>query len=296
MSVLPRPARHFRIYCYKRAMMSLPDLLQQGEAYGWLFIPSAILLGALHGLEPGHSKTVMAGFIVAIRGTVGQAVLLGLCAALSHTGIVWLVAIGGMLLGRRFPLQASEPYFELLSAAIMMGIAFWMAGRTWRAQRAHAHGHDHNHEHDHDHVHGHTHDHDHDHHHGEEYSHSHEDAHALLHAAQIRRRFAGQHVTTGQIALFGLTGGLIPCPAAVTVLLLCLQLKHITLGVVLLLCFSIGLAGTMVLSGVLAALSVRMVSRRFKGFGEVAHKAPYLSVAITLCIGTYMAVQAIAVM
>ncbi|XLM23131.1 nickel/cobalt efflux protein RcnA, partial [Chromobacterium piscinae] len=36
-------------------------MLQQGNA--WLFIPSAIALGALHGLEPGHSKTMMAAFI-----------------------------------------------------------------------------------------------------------------------------------------------------------------------------------------------------------------------------------------
>ena len=58
----------------------MPDFLhalQSGATHLWLFIPAAILLGALHGLEPGHSKTMMAAFIVAIRGTIGQAVLLG---------------------------------------------------------------------------------------------------------------------------------------------------------------------------------------------------------------------------
>ncbi|MDW3877252.1 hypothetical protein IDF44_19340 [Klebsiella pneumoniae] len=49
-------------------MNDFTSLLQQGNA--WLFIPSAILLGALHGLEPGHSKTMMAAFIVAVRGNV----------------------------------------------------------------------------------------------------------------------------------------------------------------------------------------------------------------------------------
>lgn len=57
-------------------MTDFATLLQQGNA--WLFVPSAILLGALHGLEPGHSKTMMAAFIVAIRGTMTQAILLGL--------------------------------------------------------------------------------------------------------------------------------------------------------------------------------------------------------------------------
>ncbi|EIH0022880.1 hypothetical protein E8484_001624 [Escherichia coli] len=53
-------------------MTEFTTLLQQGNA--WFFIPSAILLGALHGLEPGHSKTMMAAFIIAIKGTIKQAV------------------------------------------------------------------------------------------------------------------------------------------------------------------------------------------------------------------------------
>lgn len=68
-------------------MVDIASLLQQGAGNIWLFIPSAILLGALHGLEPGHSKTMMAAFIVAIRGTVSQAVLLGVSATLSHTAV-----------------------------------------------------------------------------------------------------------------------------------------------------------------------------------------------------------------
>ena len=72
-------------------MTPFADLLAQGSAHAWLFIPSALLLGALHGLEPGHSKTMMAAFIVAVRGTVWQAVLLGLSATLSHTAIVWAI-------------------------------------------------------------------------------------------------------------------------------------------------------------------------------------------------------------
>jgi nickel/cobalt exporter len=55
-----------------------------------------------------------------------------------------------------------------------------------------------------------------------------QDAHERAHANDIRRRFANQNVTTGQIILFGLTGGLIPCPAAITVLLLCLQVKEVS--------------------------------------------------------------------
>ena len=75
-------------------MGEFSTLLQQGNA--WFFIPSAILLGVLHGLEPGHSKTMMAAFIIAIKGTIKQAVMLGLAATLSHTAVVWLIALGGI--------------------------------------------------------------------------------------------------------------------------------------------------------------------------------------------------------
>ena len=117
------------------------------------------------------------------------------------------------------------------------------------------------------------------------------DAHERQHAEDIRRRFAGREVTTGQIVVFGLTGGLIPCPGAITVLLLCLQLKRIVLGSVLVLCFSVGLALTMVTSGVIAALSVRYAERRFVGFGTLVRKAPYASGVVILCVGAYVALH-----
>jgi nickel/cobalt exporter len=112
-----------------------------------------------------------------------------------------------------------------------------------------------------------------------------QDAHELAHANDIRRRFADRNVTTGHIVMFGLTGGLIPCPAAITVLLLCLQLKQFSLGVALALCFSIGVAITMVTAGVIAELSVHHVSRRWSGFGALAQRAPYFSSIVMICMG-----------
>ena len=310
-------------------MTDFHTLLAGGNA--WLFIPSAILLGALHGLEPGHSKTMMAAFIVAVRGTLMQAVLLGLAATVSHTAIVWLIALGGMYFGRQWSAEASEPWMQVISALLIIGVAVWMLWRTSQNKAAcfHDHGseggHDHDHEHHgHDHAHGtpahadhahgaHAHDdhaphaNDHAHAHGDACAHDHAhapatsalvadaggDAHAREHAEQIQRRFVGREVTTGQIILFGLTGGLIPCPASITVLLLCLQLKKIALGATLVLGFSVGLALTMVASGVIAALSVKHLSKRMSGgrFSELAAKAPYFSGALILIVGLYVGYQ-----
>ena len=272
-------------------MNDFTSLLQQGNA--WLFIPSAILLGALHGLEPGHSKTMMAAFIVAVRGTLKQAVLLGLAATVSHTAVVWLVAMAGLWFGRGWDAQTSEPWFQLISGILIVLIACWMLRRSWLESRTHQRdrAHNHNHDHDHDHDHHHAHHHPHQHH-----PHAHplvataewQDAHQRAHAEEINRRFNGQRVTTGQIVLFGLTGGLIPCPASITVLLICLQLKKVSLGATLVLSFSVGLALTLVASGAIAALSLKHVANRWPGLNDLSRKAPWISGALIIVVGCYM--------
>lgn len=269
-------------------MGEFSTLLQQGN--GWFFIPSAILLGILHGLEPGHSKTMMAAFIIAIKGTVKQAVMLGLAATLSHTAIVWLIALGGMYLSRAFTAQSVEPWLQLISAIIILSTACWMFWRTWRGEQQWLAG-----NHDHDHGHDHDHDHDHDHHghiHPEgATSKAYQDAHERAHAADIQRRFDGQTVTNGQILLFGLTGGLIPCPAAITVLLICIQLKAFTLGATMVLSFSLGLALTLVTVGVGAAISVQQAAKRWSGFSTLARRAPYFSSILIGLVGVYMGIH-----
>ena len=289
-------------------MGEFSTLLQQGNA--WFFIPSAILLGVLHGLEPGHSKTMMAAFIIAIKGTIKQAVMLGLAATLSHTAVVWLIALGGMYISKAFTAQAVEPWLQFVSAIIILSTALWMFWRTWRGEQNwladahHDHGHDHHHHHHHDHDHHHHAHHDAHHHHDHHHEHDHaalagfaegskeyQNAHERAHATDIQRRFAGKEVTNGQILLFGLTGGLIPCPAAITVLLICIQLKAFTLGATMVLCFSVGLAITLVTVGVGAAISVQQAAKRWSGFNTLARKAPYFSSVLIAMVGVYMGIH-----
>jgi uncharacterized membrane protein len=184
-------------------MSSLTDLLHPGVAAGWLLLPSALVLGVLHGLEPGHSKAIMTAFIIAVRGTVAQAALLGLASTVSHTSVVWVVVLIGMHFDSQYDGAVAEPYFQMASAFLIIAIALWMLRRTWCQQlrlgaavRQHA------------------------------YHHSQQDTHELAHADEIRRRFASGNVTTGQIVMFGLSGGLIPCSAAIAVLVLCLQVNR----------------------------------------------------------------------
>jgi nickel/cobalt exporter len=115
-----------------------------------------------------------------------------------------------------------------------------------------------------------------------------QEAHERAHADQIRDYSANREVTTGRIVVFGLTGGLISCPAAITVLLLFLQLKEVTLSAALVLCISIGLALTLVLSGAVAAISTRHAAKKWSGFWEIARCAPCFSNGFTLLVGLYV--------
>ncbi|KLK90000.1 nickel transporter [Microvirga vignae] len=374
-------------------MPDIAEILRAG-GNGWIYLPVAVLLGALHGLEPGHSKTMMAAYIVAIRGTIGQAILLGVCAALSHSLIVWIVAMLGLSLGREILNSHFEAWLLIASGVIILGIAAWMLWRTGQSIgwfRRHQHG-DHHHGHDHDdhhrrdevriidtghgvvelsifedgvpprwrlrtisgnawragdvmlsiergngseerfrfvqrdgylesageipepHAftarlrlshgdHAHTYkvafaEHHHDyghHHHGHDHAHQDEDAHEREHAEQIARQLAanGGQVTTGQIALFGITGGLIPCPASITVLLICLQLGQLTLGAATVAAFSLGLAITMVSIGVAAAWGVHHASKRINLSDRILRHLPLASAGLVATLGMIMLVQGV---
>jgi nickel/cobalt exporter len=256
-------------------------MIQQGSASAWIFIPSAVLLGAMHGLEPGHSKTMMAAFIVAIRGTVKQAILLGLAATFSHTLVVWAVALIGLLLfGGKFNAERTEPYFQFVSGILIIAIALWVVWRTRRDERrfkARVADHSHTHEHGADHEHD----------HGQEEAAEFQDAHERAHANELKAQLSKQTITTRQIILFGFTGGLIPCPASITVLLLCLQLKQGVLGATLVLAFSVGLALTMVVSGVVAAVGMNQATRRWPWVNKLSRRAPYVSSALIIGVGVF---------
>jgi len=274
--------------------MDLTGMIEAGGANPVLLFVFALILGALHGLEPGHSKTMMAAYIIAVHGTVKQAILLGVSAAFSHSIIVWVLAMIALFWGNELIGEELEPWFMMISGVLVLGIAAWM---LWQQMRP-SHGHHHHHHHDHSHAHSHGHDHhhhDHGHTHHHDHSHAHTeiaglddahmDAHARAHAAEIRERLASGRTGTWQTILFGLSGGLIPCPAAITVFILCLHLGKVALGVTLVSAFSIGLAVTLVAVGVIAAVGLKAVSTRTSRFDGIMAAAPWLSAALIAVIG-----------
>lgn len=258
-------------------MPSFADLLAQGGNAPWLYLPVALGLGALHALEPGHAKSMMAGFVVATRGTPAEAVLLGLSAAIAHSAVVWAIVLAGLWLGRDVVPEAVLPWLGLAAGAIALGIAGWMAMRLG-AVGAHERVHRHGIAHDHGHAHGH------DHHHGHPHACGHGHAAPLVGAARPTR---------GQILAFGFSGGLMPCPAALVVLMLCLQAGAVGLGLATVAAFSAGLALVLVGVGVAAAFGTRMAVSRFAGVEALARRAPWLSVGIIALAGLWTMAHAV---
>lgn len=248
----------------------LTTIIQASTAYAWLYLPIAVVLGAFHALEPGHAKSLMAAYIVAIKGTPRQAVFLGISAAVGHTIVVWILAIAAFAFGRRYIVEEAEPWLTALSGVLVVLLALRM---FWALRSRHGHSHD-RHAHDHD-AHGHHHD---DH-------HSHDHGHGHSHAPPPD---ASANATTGQIVWYGFTGGLMPCPAAIAVLLVCVQLKAFGLGVAMVAAFSVGVGATLVAIGLAVVWGSTKVSARFPNIGRYAQRLPYLSAGIVFLIGVVM--------
>ncbi|MEA5421418.1 sulfite exporter TauE/SafE family protein [Spirulina sp. CCNP1310] len=102
--------------------------------------------GAIHGLSPGHGKTLVSAYLIGTKGTASQAVLLGVMTTIAHTLTVF--ALGAIAL---FAAQFLDPeqFYPMMGAA-SGAIVCWVGINLLRRQQG-----DHCH-HDHDHHHHHT--------------------------------------------------------------------------------------------------------------------------------------------
>ncbi len=259
---------------------------------------AAFILGAAHSLEPGHGKTVVAAYLVGSRGRNIDAVILGLVVTFTHTFSIIVLGLIAKFSSRYFSEQELHGYLGIVASLIILAIGLWMLRSRWLGMRDpsrahhhthlfgshhhHSHGsqpqkspdhhHGHDHSHDHDHDHGHSHSHDDSHHHG--HSHGHDD-HGHSHAPS-----SGQPLGAWGLILLGISGGIVPCPAALAILLASASVGDMGKGLALVLIFSTGLALALVAIGLAVVNSVRMTSR----FIDTERYAPYAAVASAVIV------------
>lgn len=248
----------------------------------------AAALGAFHALEPGHGKTVVAAYLVGSRGTARHALLLGLIVTASHTAGVYL--LGGVTLyaSRYIVPERLYPWLGAVSGLIIAALGFALFLRRYSG-RDQQHGHEHHgHDHAHDHAYGHHHDHGHRHGSGHDHAQDHGHGHGHHH-----HHPAGQTVSLRELFALGITGGIVPCPAALVVLLSAVALRRVGFGLFLIAAFSVGLAAVLIAIGLLMVYARRLMAR-FQGEGRVVTRwLPLTSSAVMTVLGLAIAGQAL---
>jgi ABC-type nickel/cobalt efflux system permease component RcnA len=252
-----------------------------------LTLAVAVGLGALHALEPGHGKTVVAAYLVGARGTAWHALCLGLIVTVTHTAGVYLLGFVTLYASRYVVPEQLYPWLSFMSGVLIAGLGGWLLFRRLSG-RAHAHPHPHTHGHTHPHPHVHPHAHGHPHHPPRQ---GHD--HAAHGAPRHHHDEPAADISYRQLLTLGVTGGIVPCPAALVVLLSAVALQRTGFGLVLIVAFSAGLAAVLIAIGLCMVYASRFMTR-FQGEGALMTRwLPLTSAAIISVFGLVMVVQAL---
>ncbi len=240
-----------------------------GKATLLLLLLAALGWGALHALSPGHGKTMVAAYLVGSKGTSRHAVVLGGVVTVTHTIGVFALGLVTLLLAQYILPEDLYPWLTLASGLLVVGIGVAVLRsrvREHRARRAHRLHHEHGHEHGHHHAHGHGHSHGHSHH-------------------------ETDTITWKGLIAMGASAGLIPCPSALVVLLGAVAQHQVALGLVLILAFSVGLAATLTVLGLLV-VHARRLTARLHVAPRLVTALPAASAVLIVGLGVMLTLQA----
>lgn len=252
----------------------------------WFLFTAAIIaigLGGLHALEPGHGKTIVAAYLVGSKGTARHAILLAMIVTVSHT--VGVFALGAITLfaSRYFVPEQLYPWLSTFSGITIAGLGMYMLLRRLTGTAS---------EHSHAAGKGHT-------------------SWMFWGRATLERSDVGeqagpsridsridvvqtQSVSLTQLLTLGITGGIIPCPAALIVLLSAFALHRIGLGFFLIVAFSIGLASVLTGFGILMVYARRFMTHLQIDGPLTKRWIPVASSAFITVLGLMLTVQALA--
>ena len=237
----------------------------------------AVALGALHAFEPGHGKTIIAAYMIGTRGRAIDGIMLGLIVTFTHTFSVIILGIIAKLLSQTYSEEQLHGWLGLFSALLILAVGLWMLRQRLSGSRhTHSHlfgkGHDHGHGHSHDYHDNHVHHHDHHHHH----DHPHDSAKP---AAEARPG-------TWNLLVLGISGGLVPCPAAIATLLAAIAAGRIAKGLTMVIFFSLGLGLVMITIGVILSQAGRL-TRRFESNPDFSRRMGVVSAIIITILGIF---------
>jgi nickel/cobalt transporter (NicO) family protein len=236
-------------------------------------------LGAMHALSPGHGKTIVAGYLIGARGTGKHAVFLGATVTLTHTIGVFALGLITLYFSRYILPERLYPWVGVFSGVsiVLIGAALFRKRLALLQPKHHHHHYDHDHEHEHHH---HDHDHDHGHEHGT-HGHSH-----------LPVDPQSGSITWKSLLTVGISGGALPCPSALVVLLSAISLHRIGFGLLLIVAFSLGLALVLTSIGLLLVYAANL-TRRVDFSGSFLRRMPLVSSLIIAILGFAIAIQSL---
>jgi nickel/cobalt transporter (NicO) family protein len=218
-----------------------------------LLLLGALGWGALHALSPGHGKAMVAAYLVGTRGSARDAVVLGATVTVTHTIGVFALGLVTLALSQYILPEQLYPWLTLASGLMVVLVGASVLRSRLRGAAKHSHHHEHQHEHEHEHHHPHDH-----------------------------RSLLGM----------GAAAGLLPCPSALVVLLAAISQHEVALGMLLIVAFSLGLAGTLTGLGVAVVHARRFVPPRI-ATSRVAALMPAASAVVVVALGLALAARAV---
>jgi ABC-type nickel/cobalt efflux system permease component RcnA len=266
----------------------LARLLHQGDI-GWqaVLVGMAVAfgLGAMHALSPGHGKTIVAAYLVGSHGTPRHAIFLGGMVTFTHTISVFALGLVTLFLSRYVLPDKIVPVLGVISGLSIVCIGAILFYKRYRGLRAHGHTHTHSHD---AHAHSHHHDGDH-HHHPHEHSHNGSDHHHHHGDGHVHSHVPEGEVSLGSLIALGASGGLVPCPSALVLLLSAIALGRVGLGMGLLVAFSLGLAGVLMAIGLMVLYAKHLLPDSEKASQHGLFRLlPVASAAVIVCVGLIM--------
>jgi ABC-type nickel/cobalt efflux system permease component RcnA len=243
----------------------------------WFLLTAALIaigLGALHALEPGHGKTIVAAYLVGSRGTARHAAMLGAIVTISHTAGVFALGAVTLYASKYIVPEQLYPWLGAFSGITIAALGAYMFLRRWTGTAS-----------NHSHANGES--------HIQWLFAKKSGTYPLQSNTGLSGKPASTTVSLTQLLTLGITGGIIPCPAALIVLLSAFALHRIALGFFLIVAFSLGLAAVLIGFGMMMVYARRFMTRLQIDGPLTKRWLPLASSAFITSLGLILTIQAL---
>jgi ABC-type nickel/cobalt efflux system permease component RcnA len=234
---------------------------------------TAVVLGGMHAMSPGHGKTIVGAYLVGARGTPQHALFLGITVTAVHTAGVFALGLVTLYASQGVAPERVYPWLSLLSGLLVFGIGASLVRSRWTAARSPAPA-------------------------SATLTHD----HGLGRHTHVLPGASGAPVTWRSLVALGVSGGLLPCPSALVVMLGAIALQQVAFGLLLIVAFSVGLAGTLMAVGLLMVYSGRAAGRlpllqrlgagRQAWLSRLGRRLPVASAAVVALAGLVLTADA----